>query len=210
MVVTRAYTLASGAVCSSPKVGAPYDLPVYRKGDRRAGFFFGYGFYRKEVVLLAQAHKPAHGDLQEPKGPRLVHVDVLHLTDEAAPGVEDAPLTEFVLGRTRVLGELKQGELHGVLSLLFGGKKGALLTALHYNSAVRSHQAVRAAGFPLLSLGAEGGTHRLFANSIDYAEAKRGPCTGVRGRVILRWLGSLNSYWESAVSSFSTIFSPSI
>jgi hypothetical protein len=28
----------------------------------------------------------------------------------------------------------------GVLSFLFGGKKGALLTALHYNSVARSHQ----------------------------------------------------------------------
>jgi hypothetical protein len=47
-----------------------------------------------------------------------------------------------------VLGEVQPGELHGVLSLRFSGKKGALLTALHY-SAVRSHQAVRAAGSPL-------------------------------------------------------------
>jgi hypothetical protein len=45
-----------------------------------------------------------------------------------------------------VLGEVQPGEVHGI-SLPFGGK-GALLTALYY-SAVRSHQAVRAAGFPL-------------------------------------------------------------
>jgi hypothetical protein len=114
-----------------------YGLPVYRQGDGRAGYSFGYGFYRYEVVLLADAHKPAHADVHEPKGPLVVHVDVLDVTDEAAPGVEDAPLTEFVLGRTRVLGELKPGELHGVLSLLFSGKKGALLTALH-TTTVRS------------------------------------------------------------------------
>ena len=53
--------------------------------------------------------KPAHGDVQEPKGPLVVHVDVLHVTDEAGPGVEDPPLAEFVLGGTRVLGELKPG-----------------------------------------------------------------------------------------------------
>jgi hypothetical protein len=74
------------------------------------------------------------------------------VTDEAAPGVEDAPLTEGVLRGTRVLGEVRPGEFHGVLSLRFGGKKGALLTALHY-SAVRSHQAVRAAGSPYLKSG---------------------------------------------------------
>jgi hypothetical protein len=91
---------------------------------------------------------PPHGDVQEPKGPLLVHVDVLHVTDEAAPGIEDAPLAQFVLGGTRVLGEVQPGEFHGVLSLRFSGKKGALLTALYY-SAVRSHQTVETAGFPL-------------------------------------------------------------
>ena len=69
------------------------------------------------------------------------------MTDEAAPGIEDAPLTEVVLGGTRVLGEVQPSELHGA-SLASGGKKGALLTALAY-SAVRSHQAVCAAGSPL-------------------------------------------------------------
>ena len=86
------------------------------------------------------------------------------MTDEAASGVEDAPLTEVVLRGTRVLGEVQPGEFHGVLSLRFGGKKGALLTALHY-SAVRSHQAVRAASFPYLR--AEGGTHRPCAQCRD-------------------------------------------
>jgi len=51
------------------------------------------------------------------------------VTDETAPGVEDAPLTKFALGGTRVLGEWQSGEVHGLLSLRFGGK-GALLTAL--------------------------------------------------------------------------------
>jgi hypothetical protein len=31
------------------------------------------------------------------------------VTDEAGPGVEDAPLAEFVLGGTRVLGEVQTG-----------------------------------------------------------------------------------------------------
>ena len=47
-----------------------------------------------------------------------------------------------------MLDEVQPGELHGVLSLLFGGKKGALLTALNY-SVVRSHQTVEMAGSPL-------------------------------------------------------------
>ena len=42
---------------------------------------------------------------------------------------------------------------------------------LHY-SAVRSHQTVGDGRFSA-TLGAEGGTHRLGANSIDYAEAKQ-------------------------------------
>ena len=53
----------------------------------------------------------------------------------------------------------------GISSLHFGGK-GALLTALA-NSAVRSHQAVRAAGLPLLKERAEGGTHRPCDKCID-------------------------------------------
>jgi len=49
-------------------------------------------------VLLAQAHNPTRGDIHEPVVPVVVHVDVRHVTDEAAPGVEDAPLAEFALG----------------------------------------------------------------------------------------------------------------
>jgi hypothetical protein len=113
-----------------------YGLPIDRQGDR-ARFFFSYGFYRNEVVLLGYAHKPANSDVHEPKVLLLIYVDVNHMTDEAVPGVEDAPLAQFALGGTGVLSELKPGEIHGVLSLLFGGKKGALLTALHYTT-VRS------------------------------------------------------------------------
>jgi hypothetical protein len=40
------------------------------------------------------------------------------MTDEAVPGVEDAPLAQFALGGPRVLGELKPGEVHGVLPSL--------------------------------------------------------------------------------------------
>ena len=125
---------------------ALYALPVYPQGDGRAGFFFGYDFYRNELVLLAQAHKPAHGHIHEPTGPVIVHVDVLHMTDEAAPEVEDAPLAEFALGGRGCWVNSSRVRFMG-FSLPFGGK-GALLTALHY-SAVRTHQAVRAAGFPL-------------------------------------------------------------
>ncbi|HEX2740122.1 MAG TPA: hypothetical protein VHM69_06720 [Rubrobacter sp.] len=49
-------------------------------------FYFGHDFYRNE------AHKHAHSDIHEPKGPVVVYVDVLHVTEEAALGVEDAPL----------------------------------------------------------------------------------------------------------------------
>jgi hypothetical protein len=84
---------------------------------------------------------PPRGYVHEAVVPLIVHVDVGHVTDEAALRVEDAPLAQFALRGTRVLGELQLGELHRI-SLLLGGKKGALLTALNYNSAVRSHQAV--------------------------------------------------------------------
>jgi hypothetical protein len=86
------------------------------------------------------------------------------VTDEVAPEVEDAPLAEFALGGTRVLGVGQPDELHGA-SLASGGKE-ALLTALA-NSAVRSHQAVRAAGLPLPKERAEGGTHRPCDKCID-------------------------------------------
>ena len=36
---------------------ALYGLLIYPQGDR-AGFFFGYGFYRNEVVLLAKPINP--------------------------------------------------------------------------------------------------------------------------------------------------------
>jgi hypothetical protein len=121
-------------------------LLIYRQGDR-VGFFFSYGFYRNKVMLLAKAHKPAHSHIHEPKVLLLIYVDVHHMTYEAVPGVEDAPLAKFALVGTGVLGERQSGEVHGVLPSL-GGKE-ALLTALEYYSAVRSHQAVRTAGSPL-------------------------------------------------------------
>ena len=72
-------------------------LLIYPQRDR-AGFFFSYGFYRNKVVLLAQAHKPAHSHINELKVLVVVYVDVNHVTDEAVPGVEDAPLAQFALG----------------------------------------------------------------------------------------------------------------
>jgi hypothetical protein len=107
---------------------ALYGLLIYRQGDS-AGFFFSYDFYRNKVVLLPEVKEPRCRDIRELKVPVVVYVEVVYLTDAAACGVEDLLLAEVALGGTRVLGELKPGELHGVLSLLFGGKKGALLTA---------------------------------------------------------------------------------
>jgi hypothetical protein len=96
---------------------ALYGLLIYRQGDR-ARFFFSYGFYRNEVVLLGEAQYPTHSDIHEPKVLVVIYVDVRHMTDEAVPGVEDAPLAEFALVGTWVLGELKPGEVHGVLPSL--------------------------------------------------------------------------------------------
>jgi hypothetical protein len=76
---------------------ALYGRLIYRQGDR-AGFFFSYGFYRNEVVLLGEAQYPTHSDIHEPKVLLVIYVDVRHMTDEAVPGVEDAPLAEFALG----------------------------------------------------------------------------------------------------------------
>jgi hypothetical protein len=81
-------------------------------------------------------------------------------------------------------GTSQPDELHGA-SLVSGGK-GALLTALAY-SAVRSHQAVRAAGSPLPK---ESGMRdpspvcRVYRS--NRSNAKRRLFTGVRGRGILR------------------------
>jgi hypothetical protein len=76
---------------------ALYGLLIYRQGDR-ARFFFSYGFYRNEVVLLGEAQYPTHSDIHEPKVRVIIYVDVRHMTDEAVPGVEEAPLAEFALG----------------------------------------------------------------------------------------------------------------
>jgi hypothetical protein len=120
---------------------ALYGLLIYPQRDR-AGFFFSYGFYRNKVMLLPEAHR----DINEPKVLLLIYVDVLHMTDEAVPGVEDAPLAQFALGGRGCWVNASRVRFMG-FSLPLGGK-GALLTALDY-SAVRSHQAVRAAGSPL-------------------------------------------------------------
>jgi len=80
----------------------------YRQGDR-AGFFFGYGFYRNKVVLLAEAHPPAHSDIHKAKGSVVIYVDARHMTEEAVPGVEDAPLAQFALGGTGVLRKRQWG-----------------------------------------------------------------------------------------------------
>jgi len=75
---------------------------------------FGYGFYRNEAVLSAQpSHNPARGYVHEAVVSLLVHVDVLYVTDEAAPGVEDAPLAQLALGGTRVLGNSSRTSFMG-------------------------------------------------------------------------------------------------
>jgi len=106
---------------------ALYGLLIYRQGDRD-GIFSGYDFYRNEVLLREEDQgAAAHSDAQEPKVPVVIYVDVLHPTDEAAPGVEDVALAEVALVRTRALILGQPGEVHG-FSLLLSGK-GALLTA---------------------------------------------------------------------------------
>jgi len=100
---------------------ALYGRPIYLEGDG-AGLSFGYGFYRfyrDGVMLRAQpAHNPTRSYIHEAVVPVIVDVDVGHVTDKASPGVEDAPLAKFALGRTRVLRELKPDELHVVLPCL--------------------------------------------------------------------------------------------
>jgi hypothetical protein len=124
--------------------------PIYLKGAG-AWLFFCYGFYRNEAVLRPQALKPARGHTHEAVVPLLVHVDVGHVTDEGAPRVEDAPLAQFALGGR---GCWENSSLVRFMrsSLVLSGK-GALLTALNYYSAVRSHQTVGAAGSPLPKSG---------------------------------------------------------
>ena len=46
------------------------------------------------MVLLAQAHKTAHGYGHESDVPLVVCVDVRHVADDASLGVEDTPLAE--------------------------------------------------------------------------------------------------------------------
>ena len=41
--------------------------------------------------------------------PKTIYVDVHQLPNEAVPGVEDAPLAQFALRGTRVLGERQWG-----------------------------------------------------------------------------------------------------
>src|ERR687897_2912043 len=68
-------------------------------------------------------------------------------------------------------------------SLLFGGKEKALLTAC-CTTTVRSG-AIRPKRRPVFRylLGAEGGTHRLGANSIDYAQLFKREAIHLRGSV---------------------------
>ena len=137
---------------------------IYGEGDR-ARFFFTYSFYRNKVVLLAQAQHPAYSHIHKPKVLLVIHVDARHMTDEAVPGVEDSPLAQFALGGRGCW--VKSSRVSFMRSSLTSGGKEALLTALEYYSAVRSHQAVLAAGSLLPKEGAEGGTHRLGAECID-------------------------------------------
>jgi hypothetical protein len=81
---------------------ALYGLLIYPQGVI-AGFFFGYDCYRNEVVLLSEVEEPRCRDIRELKVIVVIHVEVVYLTDEAASGVEDLLLAEFVVRGTRVL-----------------------------------------------------------------------------------------------------------
>lgn len=80
---------------------ALYGLLIYRQGDT-TGFFFGYVFYRNEVVLLPEVEDPRYRDIHEPKV-IVVYVEVVYLTHETASGVEDLLLAKLVVRGTRVL-----------------------------------------------------------------------------------------------------------
>jgi hypothetical protein len=54
-------------------------------------------------VLLPEVKEPRCRDIRELKVAVVVHVEVVYLTDEPAPGVEDLLLAEFVVWGTRVL-----------------------------------------------------------------------------------------------------------
>ena len=95
-------TLIWGSVRVSQRRCALYGLLIYRQGNR-AGVFFSYDFYRNKVVLLPEVKEPCYRDIRELKVPVVVYVEVVYLTDEAASGVEDVLLAEFVVRGTRVL-----------------------------------------------------------------------------------------------------------
>jgi hypothetical protein len=122
-----------------------YGLLFYRQGDR-AGFFFGYCFYGNKVVLLPEAHQRAHSNIHEPKVPLIIHVDVRHLPMRRPSESMTLLWRSSRWGGRGCCVNASRVRFMG-FSLPFGGK-GALLTALEY-SAVRSHQAVGTAGFPL-------------------------------------------------------------
>jgi hypothetical protein len=94
--------------------GTFYGLLIYLQGDRTRSLL-GYGFDRNKVMLLSEAQEPARGDIHELQVHVVVDVEVLHLTDVANPGVEDALLAKFVVRGTRVLVVRQPGEVHGVL-----------------------------------------------------------------------------------------------
>ncbi len=148
---------------------ALYGLLIYLQGYR-VGFCFSYGFYRNKVVLLPETHEPfPHSDTDEPEVP-VVYVDVHHLTDEAGPGVENAPLAEFALGGRGCWVYTSRVRRFMGFSLPFGGK-GVLLTA---PLQCGQEPSGRRYGRFSATLKAEGGTHPPCADGINHPEATSG------------------------------------
>jgi len=63
----------------------------------------GYGFGRNKIVLLSQSQQPASNDVEELQVSVVVNVEVLHLTDDSTPGVENGLLAKLVVRWGRVL-----------------------------------------------------------------------------------------------------------
>jgi hypothetical protein len=92
--------------------GALHGLLVHPQDERARGLI-GYGFCRDEMVLLREAHEPAHADVQEPQVAVLVDVEVRHLADAARAAFEDGLLAEFLVRGTRMLVVLQTVQVHG-------------------------------------------------------------------------------------------------
>ena len=66
-------------------------------------------------MLGSEAEEPTRSHVHEAQLPILIDVEVLYLTDEAAPGIQDPLLAQFVVRRLGVLVVRKVIQLHGYL-----------------------------------------------------------------------------------------------